>query len=107
MILQHHGKSTNVDLSVVVLPGLGFNLLLGLTWIVNPRVILDSKRLVLVYYQQEHPLETMSVPEPSKGYKDSYLCPEVLLGASNGICLAKACALQTREPWWPGSIGDI
>lgn len=57
-------KGTEVELPAVVLPGAGFDFLLGLTWIAKAKVGLDAERQVLLHGGQERIFETISVPEP-------------------------------------------
>lgn len=60
-----------MELLAVVLPGAGFNVLLGLTCIVKAKVGLDAERQVLLHGGQERNFETKFISEPP----DGAICP--------------------------------
>lgn len=56
-------KETTVILSAVVLPGVGFNVLLGLSWIFNAGVSLDVEHPWLLHKASEYTSKFMGIPK--------------------------------------------
>ena len=58
-------KNTKVKTSAVVLPGAGFDVLLGMTWIVEAKVSLDAVKNVLVHEGVEYAYQQLTIlPAP-------------------------------------------
>lgn len=56
-----------MELPVVVLPGPGFDVLLGLFCILKAAIRMDAERQVLLHGGQKYTFETIYVPDPPAG----------------------------------------
>lgn len=62
--LNINWKGTEVELPVVVIPGAGFDVLLGLAWVGKAKVGLYVGLQVLLHGVQKHTFEKISLTEP-------------------------------------------
>ena len=57
-------KQTRASLPAVVLPGVGFDVLLGMSWIVTAGVSLDATTRTIRHKGQEYSYKQLSIPPP-------------------------------------------
>lgn len=57
-------KDSKTTLPAVILPGAGFDVLLGMAWILKAKVGLNTKRKVLTRNRKDYKYDQFSIPAP-------------------------------------------